>query len=98
MEPYRCSACNSRMIIKQAKVKTTQEEVLQGILQFWILYLLAMSLCYISVVVPVRCYQALTEGKTDPVFLAVMAGRDVDKRKLPDRTLFREGYVATEEK
>jgi len=87
---------NSRMIIKQAKVKTTQEEVLQGILQSLDIVLAGNDPSAISrvVVSSTIVTNALTEGKTDPVFLAVMAGPGMStKGNFPTEPYLAEGYV-----
>ena len=87
---------NSGMIIKQAKVKTTQEEVLQGILQSLDIVLAGNDPSAISrvVVSSTIVTNALTEGKTDPVFLAVMAGPGMStKGNFPTEPYLAEGYV-----
>lgn len=84
------------MIIKQAKVKTTQEEVLQGILQALDIVLAGNKPDAISrvVVSSTIVTNALTEGKTDPVFLAVMAGPGMStKGRFPTEPYLAEGYV-----
>ncbi|MHC1716197.1 MAG: hydantoinase/oxoprolinase family protein [Acidaminococcaceae bacterium] len=87
---------NNGIIIKQAKVKTTQEEVLQGILQALDIVLSGNELDAISrvVVSSTIVTNALTEGKTEPVFLAVMAGPGMStKGRFPTEPYLAEGYV-----
>ena len=84
------------MIIKQAKVKTTQEEVLRGMLQALDIVLAGNEPDAISrvVVSSTIVTNALTEGKTDPVFLAVMAGPGMStKGRFPTEPYLAEGYV-----
>ena len=87
---------NNGIIIKQAKVKTTQEEVLQGILQALDIVLSGNEPDAISrvVVSSTIVTNALTEGKTEPVFLAVMAGPGMStKGRFPTEPYLAEGYV-----
>lgn len=83
-------------IIKQAKVNTTQEEVLQGILTALDVVLVGNKPEAVSrvVVSSTIVTNALTEGKTDPVFLAVMAGPGMStKGCFPTEPYLAEGYV-----
>ncbi len=87
---------NSGMIIKQAKVKTTHEEVLQGILQALDIVLAGSEPSVVSrvVVSSTIVTNALTEGKTEPVFLAVMAGPGMSiKERFPTEPYLADGYV-----
>lgn len=87
---------NNGIIIKQAKVKTTQEEVLRGILQALDIVLSGNEHDAISrvVVSSTIVTNALTEGKTEPVFLAVMAGPGMStKGRFPTEPYLAEGYV-----
>ncbi|MHC1718358.1 MAG: hydantoinase/oxoprolinase family protein [Acidaminococcaceae bacterium] len=87
---------NNGIIIKQAKVKTTQEEVLQGILQALDIVLSGNDPEFISrvVVSSTIVTNALTEGKAEPVFLAVMAGPGMStKGRFPTEPYLAEGYV-----
>lgn len=87
---------NNGIIIKQAKVKTTQEKVLQGILQALDVVLLGNDPEVISrvVVSSTIVTNALTEGKTEPVFLAVMPGPGMStKGRFPTEPYLAEGYV-----
>ena len=84
------------MIIKQAKVKTTQEEVLRGMLQALDIVLAGNEPDAISrvVVSSTIVTNTLTEGKTEPVFLAVMAGPGMStKGRFPTEPYLAEGYV-----
>ena len=84
------------MIIKQAKVKTTQEEVLRGMLQALDIVLAGNEPDAISrvVVSSTIVTNTLTEGKTGPVFLAVMAGPGMStKGRFPTEPYLAEGYV-----
>ena len=84
------------MIIKQAKVKTTQEEVLRGMLQALDIVLAGNEPDAISrvVVSSTIVTNTLTEGKTEPVFLAVIAGPGMStKGRFPTEPYLAEGYV-----
>ena len=84
------------MIIKQAKVKTTQEEVLRGMLQALDIVLAGNEPDAISrvVVSSTIVTNTLTEGKTERVFLAVMAGPGMStKGRFPTEPYLAEGYV-----
>ena len=84
------------MIIKQAKVKTTQEEVLLGILQALDIVLAGNEPEAISrvVVSSTIVTNTLTEGKSEPVFLTVMAGPGMStKGRFPTEPYLAEGYV-----
>ena len=84
------------MIINQAKVKTTHEEVLRGMLQALDIVLAGNEPDAISrvVVSSTIVTNTLTEGKTEPVFLAVMAGPGMStKGRFPTEPYLAEGYV-----
>ncbi|NCD08955.1 MAG: hydantoinase/oxoprolinase family protein [Negativicutes bacterium] len=83
-------------IINQAKVATTQGEVLQGILQALDEALKGHDAASISrvVVSSTIVTNALTEGKVEPVFLAVMAGPGMSTKDcFPVEPYLAEGYV-----
>ena len=84
------------MIVTQAKVKTTQDEVLRGILQALDIVLSNNAPEAITrvVVSSTIVTNALTEGKTEPVFLAVMAGPGMStKGMFPTEPYSAGGYV-----
>ena len=84
------------MIINQAKVKTTHEEVLRGMLQALDIVLAGNEPDAISrvVVSSTIVTNTLIEGKTEPVFLAVMAGPGMStKGRFPTEPYLAEGYV-----
>ena len=84
------------MIVTQAKVKTTQDEVLRGILQALDIVLSNNAPEAITrvVVSSTIVTNALTEGKTEPVFLAVMAGPGMStKGMFPTDPYSAGGYV-----
>lgn len=83
-------------IVGQAKVATTQKEVLCGILRALDAVLTGQDTSSISRVVisSTIVTNALTEGKTDPVFLAIMAGPGMSPEGLfPVEPYLAKGYV-----
>lgn len=83
-------------IIAQAKRRTTHEAVLQGILEALDEVLQEQEVYNIERVVisSTIVTNALTEGRTDPVFLAVMTGPGMNVSKsFPVEPYYVSGYV-----